>query len=455
MGSGQQESRIARLRRGCAKNAEQTARVGRAVCRHGLCAWLGLALLFGLLFGLLRVTSATAQEGTNPAQPSSASTPPPSPAGPLAASPAAASAAPSTALAAGTQTMGARPLPLRVGLSAKSTPCTFFPEGHFQGSFYEAWQEIAATANLPFEIVSVPTFRQLLDAGQSGQVDVAVGCINMTPERLAKYRFSVPLESDGISVLVRREQSKTWLTILRTLGSPGILGLLAGILSFVLLMTLLLWRIEGYGKQESTQASGRPRTFAKVFQILLTGPGTNTIASTVRGNSLISLVYFVRIVAASVLVSLISVNVIKRSTEEAESHVSALQHLSGKTVSVGPGSVSEHWIEGFNQQLGSGDDAKRIKLHAMDSLIKSCDLLIAGQVDAVIADNAQVQYYRTKINPRAPLQVAIRNIHRQSQGLILSPQLPDATALRINQAIARIKETGTADAILRRYVPEE
>lgn len=351
--------------------------------------------------------------------------------------------------------MSARPLPLRVGLSAKSTPCTFFPEGHFQGSFYEAWQEIAATANLPFEIVPVPTFRQLLDAGQSGQVDVAVGCINMTPERLAKYRFSVPLESDGISVLVRREQSKTWLTILRTLGSPGILGLLAGILSFVLLMTLLLWRIEGYGKQESTQTSGRPRTFAKVFQILLTGPGTNTIASTVRGNSLISLVYFVRIVAASVLVSLISVNVIKRSTEEAESRVSALQHLSGKTVSVGPGSVSEHWIEGFNQQLGSGDDAKRIKLHAMDSLIKSCDLLIAGQVDAVIADNAQVQYYRTKINPRAPLQVAIRNIHRQSQGLILSPQLPDATALRINQAIARIKETGTADAILRRYVPEE
>jgi len=88
-------------------------------------------------------------------------------------------------------------------------------------------------------------------------------------------------------------------------------------------------------------------------------------------------------------------------------------------------------------------------------LAKAMDSLLAGQVDAVIADNAQVAYYRTKINPRAPLQVAIRNIHRQSQGLILSPQLPEPTALRINQAIARIKETGTADAIMRRYVPEE
>ena len=354
--------------------------------------------------------------------------------------------------AAGTAT---RLVPLRVGFSAKSTPCTFFPEGHWQGSFYEAWQEIAANANLPFEIVPIPTFRQLLDAGQAGQVDVAVGCINMTPDRLAKYRFSVPLEEDGISVLLRKEQTKTWLTIARTLASPGILGLLAVILSFVLAMTLLIWRIEDYGKQEATRATGRPRTFAKVFQILLTGPGTNTIASTVRGNSVISIVYFVRIVAASVLVSLVSVNVIKRSTEESSSRVSTVQDLAGKTVSVGPGSVSEHWIEGFNQQLGPGEQARRIKLHPMDGLAKSCDLLIGGEVDAVIADNAQVQYYRTKINPRAPLQVAIRNIHRQSQGFVLSPQLPEATALRINQAIARIKETGTADAIMRRYVPEE
>ena len=409
-----------------------------------------------LLGSMLSAASVQAQAAvpSQAAAPSQAAVPSQAVAPSQAAAPGPGSASP-TASPATTPVAPPRPQPLRVGFSAKSTPCTFFPEGHWQGSFYEAWQEVAANANLPFEIVAIPTFRQLLDAGQAGQVDVAVGCINMTPERLAKYRFSVPLQEDGISVLLRKEQSKTWLTIARTLASPGILGLLAVILSFVLVMTLMLWRIEGYGRQESTQVAGRPRTFAKVFQILLTGPGTNTIASTVRGNSLISVVYFVRIVAASVLVSLVSVNVIKRSTEDAVSRVSAVQDLAGKTVSVGPGSVSEHWIEGFNQQLATGDTARRIKLHPMDSLAKSCDLLIAGEVDAVIADNAQVQYYKTKINPRAPLQVVIRNIHRQSQGLILSPQLPDATALRINQAIARIKETGTADAILRRYVPEE
>lgn len=344
---------------------------------------------------------------------------------------------------------------IKVGLSPRSMPCTFSPDGHWQGSFYEAWQEVAVSANLPFEIVTIPTFRQLLEAGQTGQVDVAIGCFNMTPERLAKYRFTVPIEEDGISVLVRKEQHQTWLPILRTLGSPAVLGLLGGILSFVLIITLVLWRVEGYGRQETTSTTGRPRTFAKLYQILLTGPGTNTIATTMRGNSLISMLYFVRIIAASVLVSLVSVNVIKRSTEEVSSQIRDVRDLAGKTVSVGIGSVSEHYIESFNNKLGPAEQDRRIKIHPMDGLDRSCNLLVAGQVDAVIGDNAQIQYYRTKINPRAPLQIAIRNIHRQSQGLILSPQLPDDAVLRINQAIARLKETGTSDAIMRRYVPEE
>src|SRR5689334_19816555 len=77
--------------------------------------------------------------------------------------------------------------PIKVGISTRSMPCSFYPDGQWQGSFYETWQEVAVGANLPYEVVSVPNFRQLLEMGQSGQIDVAVGCINMTPARLAKY----------------------------------------------------------------------------------------------------------------------------------------------------------------------------------------------------------------------------------------------------------------------------
>lgn len=345
--------------------------------------------------------------------------------------------------------------PIKVGISTRSMPCSFYPDGQWQGSFYETWQEVAVGANLPYEVVSVPNFRQLLELGQNGQIDVAIGCINMTPARLAKYRFSVPIQEDGISVLVRKEQSQTWLPILRTLVSSAILGMLGGMLAFVLIISLIIWRIEGYGRQENTNTTGRPRTFSKLFQILLTGPGTNVIASSVRSNTLIGVVYFFRIIAASVLVSLVSVNVIKRSTEEVQSSVNVVGDLAGKIVAVGTGSVSEQWIESYNASAPVVAGGNPIKIQQIDSLEQSCNALLKGQVDAVIADNAQIQFYRLKINPHAQVQVAIRNIHRQSQGLIYSPNMTPEMALRINQAIARLKENGTIDNIKKHWLPAE
>jgi ABC-type amino acid transport substrate-binding protein len=342
---------------------------------------------------------------------------------------------------------------LRAGLSLKSKPCTFFADGHWKGSVYEIWNEVAVAAQLPFQVVTLPTFRQLLQAGQRGQVDVAVGCINMTEERLGQYRFSIPIQEDGISVLVRKQPFQAWLPIARTLWSWDLLGLLGGILAFIGLVTWIIWHLEDYDRQDETQSLGRARAFVRVFQILLTGPGTNTLATTVRGNSLIGLVYFVRIVAASVLVSFVTVNIIQRSSQEAATSIRSLDDLAGKVVAAGSASVSEHWLSAYNEGLGKTSNQPRITIRSIDNLSQACDALLKGQVDAVVADNLQIQYYLAKVNPRSPLRVAIADIHRQSQGFIFAPNLPENTALRINRAIARLKENGVIDSIRQRWLP--
>ena len=344
--------------------------------------------------------------------------------------------------------------PLKVGFSAKSMPCTFNPDGQWRGSFYETWNEVAVSANLPFEVVNIPNFKQLLQAGQDGQVDVAVGCINMTPERLAKYRFSVPVQEDGLAVMVRKEPFHIWSPVVRTLFSLDLLELLGGILAFIFVIALFIWRVENYATQESTLKTGKLRTFSKLFQILLSGPGTNVIATTARSNSLIGFTYFIRMIAASVLLSFVSVNIIKKSSQDVASTVRGIADLAGKTVSVGTGSVSEHWVTSYNATLSPAAQSGQIRIQQIDSLEQACNALQSGQVDAVIADNTQIQYYLTKVNPRAPFQVAIRNIHRQSQGMIFSPNLPAETVLQINQAIARLKENGTVDNIKKRWIPE-
>lgn len=344
--------------------------------------------------------------------------------------------------------------PLRVGFSAKSMPCAFNPDGQWRGSFYETWNEIAVSAGLPFEVVNVPTFKQLLQAGADGKVDVAVGCINLTPSRLGTYRFSVPIQEDGLSVMVRKEPFHIWTPVVKTLWSLDLLELLGGILAFIFVITAVIWKLEDYPSQESTKKTGALRTFAKLFQILLTGPGTNVIAATARSNSLIGLTYFIRMIAASVLLSFVSVNIIKKSGQDEASRVHTIADLAGKTVSVGTGSVSELWITSWNAASSPSSVSGQIQMKQIDSLEQSASALASGQVDAVIVDNIQILYYLTKVNPKAPFQVAIRNVHRQSQGLVFSPSLPKETALQIDQAIARLKENGTVDAIKKRWIPE-
>ncbi len=344
--------------------------------------------------------------------------------------------------------------PLRVGFSAKSMPCAFNPDGQWRGSFYETWNEIAVSAGLPFEVVTAPTFKQLLQDGLAGKVDVAVGCINMTPSRLGTYRFSVPIQEDGLAVMVRKEPFHIWTPVVKTLWSLDLLELLGGILAFIFVIAAVIWKLEDYPSQESTKKTGQVRTFAKLFQILLTGPGTNVIATTARSNSLIGLTYFIRMIAASVLLSFVSVNIIKKSGQDVASTVHSLSDLAGKTVSVGTGSVSELWITSWNASSSPSSPSGQIQIKQIDSLEQAASALSSGQVDAVIADNIQILYYLTKVNPKAPFQVAIRNVHRQSQGLIFSPSLAPETALLINQAIARLKENGTVDNIRKRWIPE-
>ena len=108
------------------------------------------------------------------------------------------------------------------------------------------------------------------------------------------------------------------------------------------MIAAVIWKLEDYPHQDNTKKTGQVRTFAKLFQILLTGPGTNVIATTARSNSLIGLTYFIRMIAASVLLKFVSVNIIKKSSQDEATPFTLIADLAGKTVSVGTGSVSEH-----------------------------------------------------------------------------------------------------------------
>jgi polar amino acid transport system substrate-binding protein len=226
---------------------------------------------------------------------------------------------------------------------------------------------------------------------------------------------------------------------LRSLIGPALLQLLGGFLLFIGLLSLLTWRVEGHGRSDTTRTLGATRSFARIFQILATGPGSNTIVETTRGHLLVLLAYLVRIVAASLLVGFLTVHVVEETRERSAGSLQGLEDLRGRRVAVRPGSISAGLLEEMNQVAGKPSIAPV----PMPQVRQAIAILESGQADAVLADDLQLSYVLAnhsggKILP----SLVLRGLRPESQGFAYSPRLDANIALRIDLAISRLKRSG-------------
>jgi ABC-type amino acid transport substrate-binding protein len=218
-----------------------------------------------------------------------------------------------------------------------------------------------------------------------------VGCITVTEARLGRYEFSLPFQESGLAVMVRSSRLEAGRALLLALLDPQLLRVLLGYLLAIALISGLVWWDEhrvhwaGKGWREAL------RSYALVFQVMATGPGTNMIVSRTRGHGLVLLSWVVRIVGASLIVSTITLEVLRQPPPVA-SLPRSLDDLRGLRVAARPGSVSE-------AKLREPPLAGRLRLVPLPSVADAVPMLLNDQVDAVLADEQQLVFVTTP-NPR-------------------------------------------------------
>jgi polar amino acid transport system substrate-binding protein len=348
--------------------------------------------------------------------------------------------APSLGASAARSELTARPQTasrvLRVGVLDGAQPCSDLDGEQWHGLAVELWTRLASIERLPFILEARPSAAALLRDVQAGSLDVGVGCLTITPERVNNVRFSLPFQEMGLGVMQRRNRLETGEAVLRSLLSPDLLQLLAVYLASIAAVSIVLWKCEAHGNDEDHRRQGRRRSFAKVFQILATGPGTNTIASTTRGHGLVIASYLIRIVTASLLVTTITVKVV-REPAAGVADLRQLSDLEGQRVAARPGSVSEEVL----QQLNTNGAEPAIQIVALPQVSQAPALLLQNRADAVLAEDLQLRWALNR-SPRRGLQISLQGLQRESQAFALAPGLPEAIADRINQGLSSLKRRG-------------
>lgn len=230
--------------------------------------------------------------------------------------------------------------------------------------------------------------------------------------------------------------------MLRSLLSVDVLQLLGAYLSCIAVVSLLLWHCEAHGSSTEHQRQGQRRHFAKVFQILATGPGTNTIAVTTRGHGLVIVSYLIRIVTASLLVTTVTVKLVRAPTGGLTA-LEELKDLQGLRVAARPGSVSDEVLRELRRQPA----LRPLTIVPMMQVSQAPDLLLQNRADAVLAEALQVRY-SLNLAPRGRLGISLQGMHPESQAFALSPGLDPAIAARINRAISVLKRNGVVNELI-------
>ncbi len=106
---------------------------------------------------------------------------------------------------------------LRVGVADGSQPCSFRKQGSWSGMAVELWQRIADQERLPYVLVARESTASLLEATRRGELDVAIGCITVSPERLGSNRFSLPFQETGLGVMTLRSRLDLGVSLLQSL----------------------------------------------------------------------------------------------------------------------------------------------------------------------------------------------------------------------------------------------
>lgn len=281
----------------------------------------------------------------------------------------------------------------------------------YSGLAIDVWQDIAKQRGWTFRYQPYD-LQGLLDAVEHGEVDVGVGAITTTAQRASVMDFSHPITSSGIGVAVPAAQSAGWLAVARSLFSPALLKVVAGLLLLLLVVGTATWLLER--RKNAQQFGGKPSSgiFSGIWwaAVTMTTVGYGDKAPITIGGRVLGLLWMFSalIVASTFTASITSALTVGQLT----SRIKSVDDLAGTRILSLPGTTSAQWLD--EEQFDYTDAAN------LDEALAG---LAAGRTDAVVFDAPLLQW-TIKQGYRNRLEVLPLTLERQDYAFALPTGSP-------------------------------
>ncbi|MDB9318149.1 transporter substrate-binding domain-containing protein [Nodularia spumigena] len=329
--------------------------------------------------------------------------------------------------------------PLRVGV-AGSAPFVIRKDKDTSGISVEVWKQVARSQNIEYELIPQSSVANALEVVEQGELDLLIGPITITAQRLQKVDFTQPYFSTEIAVLTTAEDPSIWSRV-KPFFETAVLTSMAILVILMFVVGNLVWLAERNKNSEQfpknyLQGVGNGMWFALVT---LTTVGYGDRAPVTRLGRLIAGTWMVLalVTVSSLTAGLASAITIALSGDSTEQFTSpsSLQDTRLATVK---GSSSVEVVQNYSNRI-----------QEVATLGDAVKLLSTKSADAVVFDRPALEYYLTQ-NPELNVKLTNLSLGNELYGFVLP--IDSSLTKKLNIELRLMSENGSLKDIATRWL---
>lgn len=309
------------------------------------------------------------------------------------------------------------------------------------GIAVEIWEDVAAESNLSYKYIDFDSVKGALAALEQGEIDLVVGPISITSERVSHMRFSQPYYQSSMAIASRLGKPDLWDRI-KPFFSFKLVIAIAIFLFILSLVGALLWLAE---RKESPDQF--PPTFASgvangmwlaIVTMSTTGYGDKAPV-TLWGRIIAGVWMVVSIIFATSMVAGIASTLTLSGL--GDSTINTIEQLSGKSAAAVLGSPAEQFLKDHF-----------VKEYPYPTLEEAMKALGDKKVDAVIFDRPQLLFYKQS-HPNEKIYIAKAEYYKQGYGFAfpLNSKLPH----QVNIKMLELAEEGRNSTTTKSWIGKD